>query len=507
MDTATHGEKGFLVRRWLPFGAALAVALLLRLIALGERPLHHDEGVNAWFLGSLLDGYQWSYDPARFHGPFLYFFSLPFALLLGESDAALRLPVALTSALTPLLLLPLRRRLGVAGVTAAAWLLATSPALVYYGRDLIHETYLAALTVALVALASRYLETRRDGFLISAAACLGLLATVKETYVLTLATLGAAALLTRWWTAGGLGLRELWPLRLGAAGTAWKAGLAFAVPYVLFYTSFFTHPAGLADSVRTFLLWGEKGVEGAEHAKPWDYFPRLLGSFEGTAVVCALLGGALAIRRRNPFGTFCALWAAGQLALYSAIHYKTPWLVVNVVVPAALTGGALFQELFERPAWPAGGALKAGVAAAFALALAWSGWRAVEVALLRYDDDRLGLVYAQTHREAKDLLAYVRAETEGQDRSLKIYTRHGWPLPWYLRDLPGMAYRLEVDANPDADLLIVGPQLEEQVRSRLKGKYRRSTFLLRVREPVAVYVNEGLLGRGGGGSGRGSTDL
>ena len=46
-------------------------------------------------------------------------------------------------------------------MTAAAWLLAVSPFFVYYGRDLIPETWLAVLTLALVAAGSLYLESRR----------------------------------------------------------------------------------------------------------------------------------------------------------------------------------------------------------------------------------------------------------------------------------------------------------------------------------------------------------
>jgi uncharacterized protein (TIGR03663 family) len=460
-------------------------------VLLDARPLHHDEGVNAEFLSSLLKGYQYGYDPAKFHGPFLYFFTLPFVWLLGESVFALRLPVVLASALMVPLLLPLRRRLGVAGVTAAAWLLALSPAFVSYGRDLIHETFLAALTLALVVAASLWLESRREGWLYTAAVCLGLLATVKETYVVTVAVLAIAAVLARTWGHGRPGLRELWGHP--RPGTAKRALAAFAVPYVLLYSSFLTHLQGVLDSFRTFLYWTGRGVEGGRHAKPWDYFPRLLFSFEAAAVVCALAGGWLALRRRDAFGTFCLLWAAGELAAYSLLSYKTPWLVLNIVLPAALTAGVLFREAFagRAPAFA-----RAGLVAALALGLAWEGWRAVEVSFLRFDDPRLALVYVPTHRDVNALLAQVHAAAgripPGRKPEIYILGRYAWPLPWYLRDLPGLVYRKEVPREPDGDILIVEGNWEARLRPLLRQRYRRHGYLLRPGEPIAVYVNERL---------------
>ena len=483
--------RDLLTVRWLPFWAAFAAALAFRLWALGDRPLHHDEGVNAWFLYKILNGYQFSYDPDKFHGPFLFYFGVPFAFVTGVGDLALRLPIALLSSAMVPLLLPLRRRLGVAGVTAAAWMLALSPSLVSYGRDLIHETCLIFFTLALVVMGSLYLETRRQRDLILAALCLGLLATIKETYVLTLAVLAIAALLARIWAYGRLRLGALLG-RPDLEAVIWAA-VAFAVPYVFLYTSFFTNPHGLADSVRTFFLWANKGIAGAEHAKPWHYFPRLLLEFEIVTVACAMAGGWLAIRRRDAFGTFCALWAGGELAAYSLLRYKTPWLDLNLVLPAAVAGGVLFREAYGRP-WPR--AARAGLAVLFALGLGWGAWRTLQVAFLRYDDDSLALVYVPTDRDVKDLLVQVRSILSrippDEGPALLMVGHHAWPLPWYFRDVKDMEYSQDIPDDPDADVLIVEGDMEDQLRSALKERYRRREYVLRPRQKVVVMVNEGL---------------
>ena len=68
-----------------------------------------------------------------------------------------------------------------------------------------------------------------------------------------------------------------------AAAALLAAAAAFVASYVLLYTSFFTNPRGLIDSVRTFLLWTGRGVEGAGHAAFWEQpqaFNERLRTFE-----------------------------------------------------------------------------------------------------------------------------------------------------------------------------------------------------------------------------------
>ncbi|HWN41652.1 MAG TPA: flippase activity-associated protein Agl23 [Thermoanaerobaculia bacterium] len=469
--------------RWWPFWIAFAAALALRLLWLDVRPLHHDEGVNGWFLFRLLDGYRWEYDPEKFHGPFLYFFGAPFTLLLGMGEIALRLPVALASAAMIPLLLPLRRQLGRTGVIAAAWLLAVSPSLVSFGRDLIHETYLAALTLALIAAGVRWLEEKRDRDLILAALALSLMLTVKETAVLTLGSLALGAF-AAWWAGGR-------PPLSGPSRRTWAlVALALAVPYVLLYTSFFTNPAGLVDSFRSYLPWTEKGFEGSGHEKPWPYFLRLLARFEPLALAGGVLGSAVALLGRNRFGLFISVAWLAQLAAYSAIPYKTPWLVINVVLLLALSAGVLFGELGRRPL---SGAVRAAITAAGLLAVTWSASRAVEVSFLRYDDESLGLVYVQTNRDLRDLMALIEGAAErspqGRGLAIRFYTGNRWPLPWYLREYTAVLYTKEVPRDPEGDVLICEPGQEQDLRKRLRGKYLRRQYTLRHKVELVVYVS------------------
>ena len=56
-------------RAWL---ALLVVAFLLRVVALGARPFHHDESIHAWASNRLVTEGNYKYDPV-YHGPVQYY--------------------------------------------------------------------------------------------------------------------------------------------------------------------------------------------------------------------------------------------------------------------------------------------------------------------------------------------------------------------------------------------------------------------------------------------------
>ncbi len=65
-------------------GLVLAVflaALAVRLVRLNLRPMHHDEANQAVKFGQLLESGRYVYDRNEHHGPTLYYFSLPAAIL------------------------------------------------------------------------------------------------------------------------------------------------------------------------------------------------------------------------------------------------------------------------------------------------------------------------------------------------------------------------------------------------------------------------------------------
>ncbi|MEQ1645555.1 MAG: hypothetical protein ABL959_19045, partial [Pyrinomonadaceae bacterium] len=109
-------------RMW--FGAAafvVAVATFLRFYDLTLKVMHHDEGVNGFFLKNLITDGTYKYDPANYHGPTLYYISLAFIKVLGFETFGVRASVAIFGVLMVVLVLYLKDYLGKTGTLIAAF--------------------------------------------------------------------------------------------------------------------------------------------------------------------------------------------------------------------------------------------------------------------------------------------------------------------------------------------------------------------------------------------------
>src|SRR5687768_4686676 len=140
-----------------------AVASFLRFFWLELKPLHHDEGVNGWFLTTLFNDGAYKYDPANYHGPTLYYISLFFAEVFGLNTISVRSSVAIWGVLIVILAFFLRRYIGNIGSLFAALFLALSPGMVYISRYFIHEMFFVFLSFALVLSILLFVEKRRAG--------------------------------------------------------------------------------------------------------------------------------------------------------------------------------------------------------------------------------------------------------------------------------------------------------------------------------------------------------
>src|SRR5579859_8283462 len=91
--------------------ALVFLALVLRLVVLGDKPFHHDESQDAYFSWIFFTGGGYKYDPLL-HGPLRFYLISLMYLLFGVSNFTARLAPALMG--TAIVALPLffRRQLG-----------------------------------------------------------------------------------------------------------------------------------------------------------------------------------------------------------------------------------------------------------------------------------------------------------------------------------------------------------------------------------------------------------
>jgi uncharacterized protein (TIGR03663 family) len=499
--------------------AVLMAATLLRLYALELKPMHHDEGVNGFFLTTLLRSGVYKYDPTNYHGPVLYYLTLPAVALMGLTTFAVRFVIAVAGIATVWLVLSLRRYVGTVGALAAAALVAVSPGAVFYSRYFIHETLFVFFTLGIVVAALRFYETRQGWYLMLLAASAAMLFATKETAFISAGVLVLAALVSWGWVGltggakarqgGGRGKRrakeaeEEFSLRalrerFGGGGRAavlvFSALALFVWVNVLFYSSFTSNWPGVEAAVDALAVWKGTGTSDF-HSKPFYTYLTWLWQEEAPILILGTAGAAAALfdRRRNRFAVFAGAWGFGTLAAYSLIPYKTPWLAINFVVPMAIVGGYAVQSLARRFAPPKKWVVP--TLAAGGLAVAFSLYQALVINFQKYDDDSYPYVYSHTQREAHQMLAEVerisgRAGKPGK-AGISVTSRDYWPLPWYFRDNPHVGYEGKVSTHydPQSTLVVIGNESQlPELQRVLADDYRQVGGLYPLRPGVRLVL-------------------
>ncbi len=173
-------------------------SLTLRLIWLGDRPLHHDESLHAtysWYLMGRSNP-EYHYDPMM-HGPLQFHMMAFFYWIFGSSPFSARLWSV--TAGTALVAAPwlLRRQLGRWPVFALMGMLAISPTTLYFSRFAREDMQFALFTFLMVATMIRYIADYADGsryhyrWLYLFGVSTGMAYAAKESIYLNLAMLGA----------------------------------------------------------------------------------------------------------------------------------------------------------------------------------------------------------------------------------------------------------------------------------------------------------------------------
>lgn len=439
---------------------ALAAGFALRLPQLERRPLHTDEAVHAIKLGDFIEHGRYTYDPQDYHGPTMYYATIPLAKLRGERTTqeltvtTMRLvPVFFGIALIGLLLAA-PDALGKAGAAWAALLTAVSPMMVYYSRYYIMEILLVVFTFGLLLAGWRYWRTGKPGWLILAGACGGLMHGTKETCILTWFSIGVAGI-ALWWTEPKSSRPALRPLHL-------LAGIGAAVVVsVACFSVFFTDWRGVPESVLTYVKYSRRG-QGSGHEHPWWWYFELFAWHrtgkllwtEIAIVALAIVGAARAFRERLAFGKFLAVYVVVMAAVYAAIPYKTPWSVLTLAHGAILLAGIGAAWLARRIPW-----------------LAWPVLLAVSAHLVsqsvrgscRLDcDERNPWVYSHTCRDAERLSQRLHdiaaVSPDGRAMVVKFMSKEYWPMPWYLRDFSNVGYWNRLADTNGASVVISSPE-------------------------------------------------
>lgn len=525
------------------------VAVVSRFYIAGVRPLHHDESIHAVFSWKIVtEGIgSYRYDPV-YHGPVLYYWTALLFRLFGDSDFVSRLSPILFGFGLMALALPLRRFIGRTGALAFLVLVTISPSWLYFTRFLRHDIYVAFCNMAAVVAAFRYAQTMKPAYLYGAAFAVGLsFATKEDLYALGPIMLISAFFMLVWEVVYARDRQQAFAAVRAEVGAFFRRAalplvgslIIFIIVWLVFYTSFLSHPEYWNAVTPAITYWlGQHQIQRI--GGPWWYyfphmvfyeqlifFPALLflltpllrrranepkstlylvyatwaltAAFVVTlfaynhrahyVLLAALtLAGFVHMLRWLPdrFTRFTVVWTIGSFVFYAWAQEKVPWLLVPILTPMVLLAAIWLRDLVEggglrRP--PAIGVL----GALFALTL-WVSYASNYVS----DAPRPS---EPKEKRTGDLLAYVQSTYDIHDKVMvtieSIAAKLGtgtatrlaisgdatWPMSWYVRHYPvNWGAGLR---KIDTPVLIVDVDAANSLRAPLAEKYDEQRFQIR----------------------------
>src|SRR6266496_395455 len=495
---------------WM-FWGILGLAAALRILFLGIKPPHFDEGINGWFVDQMVKDGFYRYDPTNYHGPLHFYILFLSQTLFGRNLYALRLPVVLTSIGSVWLALKYDRLIPRPVARLAALAMALSPGFIFYGRYSIHEAWLLLFSMMFIfGLLGLWREGTLNYLWFTGMGISGMILT-KETYIIHLGC-ALIALPLSYISTLIVGVEDPKP-----APQKWNA-IDLAVvcltgigAIVFFYSGTFFHWNGLKDLFKTFHAWFETGSTGHGHEKAWYYWLNLIARYEWPA--CAgLILGAFSLLFRNFSLRFLAILGVGTFAAYSIIAYKTPWCIISIIWPLFFTFGA-FVVIVPRARLVLSTIIASILLlASFGYAISLNYFRCTTFAEANWNSNRpltINLreffesepyVYVQTYNDiyklTTPLLELAHADPRFYHLVGHILRPSPYPLPWILGDFPRVGY-YEHDNNPpdlDADFLLVEESKIPAVEQKLRDSYFTEPLIVRpYQDPSKLYLRVSLV--------------
>jgi uncharacterized protein (TIGR03663 family) len=465
-----------LQKRFVLISAVTIVAIGFRLPRLAQRPMHADEAVHAIRFGRLLEDGYYRYNSAEYHGPTLNYLTLIPARLSSAKkltqvdEFTLRIvPVFFGVLLIPMLVL-LADGPGIAAVVFAGILVAVSPAFVFYSRYYIQEMLLVCFTFGAIACGWCYIKDKKIGWALLTGVFLGLMHATKETSVIVFGSMLLAVALTA--IIQRKQKPSVNPRHILAAFAA------AVVVSALFYSSFFSNPAGILDSVRACAVYFNRLSQA--HIQSWYYYLKMLAYSrydagpawsEAVIIILALAGFTAAVTGRGCHGVnagllrFIAFYTIIMTVSYSLIPYKTPWCMLGFLHGMILLAGVGAAAVIRLASNMLSRAAIVLLLTASIAHLAWQGYLAN---YKYYADPANPYVYAHTSTDVFSVAQRIRevagVDPAGYSMPVDVICPDNdyWPLPWYLRCFNNVRWQNKVDEKLPASPVIIASAAVEQ---------------------------------------------
>ena len=461
----------------------LFIAFFLRGFCLDIRPMHGDEAVHAYKFGRLLEDNYYRYDPKEFHGPALNYFTLISARFYNQqtyadlTETTLRVVPVIFGLLLVVMPLFLADGFGKTTALIAAAITAISPAFVFYSRYYIPEMLLVFFTFATIVCGYRYAKGKRIVWAVLTGIFAGFGCVTKETWIIAIGSMVLALVIMM------LIRRQIWKMRISHLLLAISSAL---IIWILFYSSFFTNPSVLIDSIRSFKTYFSSAVHNQIHFHPWYYYMKLLiynrASMgppwtEAVVLILACIGILLIILRKG-IGSFdkilldfLAVFTVLMLIIYSVIPYKTPWCLLSFyygMILLAAVGVIAILNLLSRM-------LIRIIIGAFIIAIGLDLIiQAFTASCISYTDPANPYVYAHPTKDVIKISQRIEKISKslpaGRETPIWVVCPGGdyWPLPWYMRSFKNVGWCSDVnEVYLPASVIIASAGLQDELVEKL----------------------------------------
>ena len=201
-----------------------------------------------------------------------------------------------------------------------------------------------------------------------------------------------------------------------------------------------------------------------------------------------------------------ALCAVGLFAAYSMIPYKTPWLMLNFLVPLAIAAGYAFEQIYKQTKAKQPVISLAAAITISTVALGVSGYQMIQLNFLHYDEGSYAYPYAHTYRDIFSLLDEIdelgKRAGSGEQTEIEVASPDYWPLPWYLRNHHQTAFYGKL-VSFTAPIIIASVNQQPEIEGTFGKEYQlvnsnlnsKGTYRLRPGVDLVIFARTDLVAR------------
>lgn len=443
------------------------LAAFTRFLFLDNKPIHHDEAINGWFVLQMQGTGFFTYNPENYHGPFLFYIFYFLNALFGKSLEIMRAATSFTSFLSIVLFMGwARNKLKRYEWVTLAWCL--SPAFVFFSRSAIHESIFVLFQILFFIGLVDFLQhfQRRSYWMM----CVGLfgMATNKETFVITVFCALTSVVWSLWQNR-----QKIWQLK----NDLFSDAVLTIVLILLVFAGFGRHWGGALDFFRAIVPWMKTGTGPSGHEKDFFYWLNLMAKNEWPAVL-GMIAALWGLWQKDAVYKQFSIFALLNFLIYSAIPYKTPWCLISIQWAFYFTL-AFWLHHFAK-----------GRILAYSTGLLALGNIPILYELNYRNPIELNhkYVYVQSTYDLKTIENILRPH---QDQKVIISCEEGWPFPFVFSDFKKLHYTRPPDVAEDFAALLIDHGKFSWMEKKLQKKYWMATMSIRdSREDAILLLNQ-----------------